>query len=135
MLSDDTWVEPFIQTNRQRLAQNYTITIRLLERHRIPYKKGQNAGFFVWVGLFDRLRREVDAALEAGVPGTSESTARDLQNKLQETLLKQAIFLALGMDFGGDAPGWYRIVFAHEKEYPKLGLGRMINALRQQQWC
>ena len=49
ILSDDAWVEPFIQTNRQRLAENYTITIRFLESHQIPYKKGGNVGFFVWV--------------------------------------------------------------------------------------
>lgn len=127
ILSDDAWVEPFIQTNRHRLAENYTLTIRFLERHQIPYKKGGNAGFFVWVDLFDPIRRQVDAALEVGVP--SESAARDLENKLQEVLLKHRIFLALGADFGGDVPGWYRIVFAHEKEYLKLGLSRMIEAL------
>lgn len=131
ILSDDAWVESFIQTNRQRLAERYTITIRFLESHQIPYKKGGNVGFFVWVDLFDPIRRQVNAALakqvEAGV--SFENAARVLENRLQETLLKHRIFLALGADFGGDVPGWFRIVFAHEKEYLKLGLSRMIEAL------
>lgn len=131
ILSDDAWVESFIQTNRQRLAERYTITIRFLESHQIPYKKGGNVGFFVWVDLFDPIRRQVNATLakqvEVGV--SIENAARVLENKLQETLLKHRIFLALGADFGGDVPGWFRIVFAHEKEYLKLGLSRMIDAL------
>ncbi len=131
ILSDDAWVESFIQTNRQRLAERYTITIRFLESHQIPYKKGGNVGFFVWVDLFDPIRRQVNATLakqvEVGV--SFENAARVLENKLQETLLKHRIFLALGADFGGDVPGWFRIVFAHEKEYLKLGLSRMIDAL------
>ncbi|KAJ5169913.1 uncharacterized protein N7500_002696 [Penicillium coprophilum] len=131
ILSDDAWVESFIQTNRERLTENYTLTIRFLESYRISYKKGGNVGFFVWVDLFDPIRRQVNATLEkqvdAGVP--SEQAARALETKLQEILLKHRIFLALGADFGGDVPGWYRIVFAHEKEYLKLGLSRMIEAL------
>ncbi|EIT81926.1 1-aminocyclopropane-1-carboxylate [Aspergillus oryzae 100-8] len=131
ILSDDAWVQSFIQTNRQRLAENYTITIRFLESHQIPYKKGGNVGFFVWVDLFDPIRRQVNATLkkQAEANVSSENAARALETKLQEKLLKHRIFLALGADFGGDVPGWYRIVFAHEKEYLRLGLNRMINAL------
>jgi aspartate/methionine/tyrosine aminotransferase len=131
ILSDDAWVKPFIQTNRQRLAENYTITIRFLESHQVPYKKGGNVGFFVWVDLFDPIRRQVNATLkkQAEASVSSENAARALETKLQEKLLKHRIFLALGADFGGDVSGWYRIVFAHEKEYLRLGLNRMINAL------
>lgn len=107
------------------------MTIRFLESHQIPYKKGGNAGFFVWVDLFDPIRIQVNATLkkqvEAGV--SSEKAPRALEADLQENLLKHRIFLALGADFGGDVPGWFRINFAHEKEYLKLGLSRMIEAL------
>ncbi|KAH8427668.1 pyridoxal phosphate-dependent aminotransferase [Aspergillus melleus] len=131
ILSDDAWVESFIQTNRQRLAENYTITIRFLESHQIPYKKGGNAGVFVWVDLFDPIRRQVNATLkkQAEASVSSENAARALETKLQEKLLKHRIFLALGADFGGDVSGWYRIVFAHEKEYLRLGLNRIVEAL------
>ncbi|KAH7054183.1 putative 1-aminocyclopropane-1-carboxylate synthase [Macrophomina phaseolina] len=131
ILSDDAFVESFTQMNRLRLAENYIITARFLENHRIPYKKGANAGFFIWVELFDPIRRQVDATLkkqvEAGVP--SEEASRTVEVQLQETLLRHRIFLAMGADFGGDVPGWFRIVFAHEKKYLNLGLGRMIEAV------
>lgn len=98
ILSDDAWVERFIQTNRQRLAENYTITIRFLESYQILNKKDGNAGFFVRVDLFDSIRGQVNTALktqaEAGVPSTK--AARALEINLQETLLKHRIFLAFG---------------------------------------
>lgn len=66
--------------------------------------------------------------VEAGVP--LEKASRTLEEKLQTTLLKHRIFLAMGFDFGGDVPGWFRIVFAHQQDYLKLGLDRMIVALK-----
>lgn len=132
ILNDDAFVASFIQMNRQRLAGNYTMTIRFLEDNQIPYKKGGNAGFFVWVDLFGPIRTQVDAALrkqtQDGV--VRKDASRALEAVLQETLLQHKLFLALGVDFGGDVPGWFRIVFAHEREYLELGLNRMVNTLR-----
>ncbi|KAI9151414.1 putative aminotransferase tcpI [Paramyrothecium foliicola] len=131
ILSDDAFVDSFIQTNRRRLAENYCLTARFLDDHRIPYKRGANAGLFIWVNLFDPIQDHVKAILEkqatAGVP--SERTLRTLEAELQETLLKHRIFLALGADFGGDVPGWFRIIFAHEEKYLTLGLSRMVEGV------
>jgi len=86
---------------------------------------------FVWADLFQPLRAHVDATLknqkehEEG----SEEALRTLETRLQENFLKHKIFLALGADFGSDVPGWFRIVFAHEKTYLHLGLERMIKAI------
>lgn len=56
----------------------------------MPYKKGGNVDFFVWVYLFDPFRKQVDTTLkkqgEAGV--TSEKVPRDFKGKLQATLLE-----------------------------------------------
>ncbi|KAH7344232.1 putative 1-aminocyclopropane-1-carboxylate synthase [Pyrenochaeta sp. MPI-SDFR-AT-0127] len=115
ILSNDRFVESFIQTNRVRLAENYILTARFLESHQIPYKKSANAGIFVWINLFDPIQRQIDSVVkkevEVGVP--LKKALRTLEEKLQTTLLKHRIFLAMGFDFGGDVPGWFQIVFAH----------------------
>ncbi|PSN61178.1 putative 1-aminocyclopropane-1-carboxylate synthase [Corynespora cassiicola Philippines] len=131
ILADDHFVESFIQTNRLRLAKNYSLTARFLEAHNIPFKRGSNAGFFVWGELFDLIRTEIDNSIkkqvDAGIP--TEKAARALETRLQTTLLNHRVFLAMGSDFGGDVPGWYRIVFAHKQDYLKLGLDRMVEAI------
>ncbi|KAJ4215827.1 hypothetical protein NW759_009687 [Fusarium solani] len=129
ILSDDAFVESLTKTNRLRLADNYIMTSKFLERHQIPYKKGSNAGLFIWVDLFAPIQAQVSTALKKQGGIHSEKPFEDLQLKLYTTLLKHRIFLALGADFGGDIPGWFRIVFAHEKTYLQLGLDRMIEAV------
>ncbi|KAH6695530.1 putative 1-aminocyclopropane-1-carboxylate synthase [Plectosphaerella plurivora] len=130
ILSDDAFVETYTQTNRKRLAENYTLTVRFLKDQKIPYEKGANAGFFVWVDLFEPIREQVNTAVlnDLGLE-SSETASRRLEAKLQEALLKNRIFLASGAAFGSDIPGWFRIVFAHDQDYLKLGLGRMVEAV------
>ncbi|EEU36371.1 uncharacterized protein NECHADRAFT_97406 [Fusarium vanettenii 77-13-4] len=131
ILSDDAFVESFISSNRLRLADNYTMIAKFLDGHQIPYKEGSNAGLFIWADLFGPIRAQIHAAVtrqrEAGI--SSDKILWDLEEKLYTTLLKHRIFLALGADFGGDVPGWFRIAFAHEKMYLQLGLDRVIEAV------
>lgn len=131
ILSDDTFIDIFVKTNRLRLADNYLTTTRFLEDHQIPYQKGSNAGLFVWADLFQPIRSEINATLqkELAAGKTSDQVLWGLEEKLQEALLAHKIFLARGADFGGDVPGWFRIVFAHEKAYLLLGLGRIVEAV------
>ncbi|KAH6963326.1 pyridoxal phosphate-dependent transferase [Fusarium avenaceum] len=131
ILSDDTFIDSFVKTNRLRLANNYLATTLFLEDHQIPYKKGSNAGLFVWADLFQPIRSEINAILQKEVAAgkTPDQVLWGLEEKLQETLLAHKIFLARGADFGSDVPGWFRIVFAHEKAYLLLGLGRIVKAI------
>lgn len=112
-----------------RLAENYKLTTKFLKSRKIPYKEGSNAGLFVWADLFQPLRAQIDVTLQKEGTGCPDEALRTLELSLQETLLKHKIFLALGADFGSDVPGWFRIVFAHEKTYLHLGLERMIKAI------
>ncbi|EXL63312.1 hypothetical protein FOCG_01668 [Fusarium oxysporum f. sp. radicis-lycopersici 26381] len=131
ILADDAFIESYIRTNRLRLAENYELTTKFLSSHQIPHKEGSNAGLFVWADLFQPLRAQVDATLQNQKEHEegSEEALRTLETSLQENFLKHKIFLALGADFGSDVPGWFRIVFAHEKSYLHLGLERMIKAI------
>lgn len=44
-------------------------------------------------------------------------------------LLEHRVFLADGARFGSEEPGWFRIVFAQNSEYLKLGLERILAAV------
>ncbi|KAF5717316.1 1-aminocyclopropane-1-carboxylate synthase [Fusarium globosum] len=129
VLSDDVFIESYIKTNRFRLAENYELTTEFLKSRKIPYKEGSNAGLFVWADLFQPLRAQIDVTLQKEHREDLDRGQRTLESSLQDTLLKHKIFLALGADFGSDVPGWFRIVFAHEKTYLHLGLERMIKAI------
>ncbi|CVK99140.1 related to 1-aminocyclopropane-1-carboxylate synthase [Fusarium proliferatum] len=129
VLSDDAFIENYIKTNRFRLAENYKLTTEFLKSRKIPYKEGSNAGLFVWADLFQPLRAQIDVTLQKEHREDLDRGKRTLESSLQDTLLKHKIFLALGADFGSDVPGWFRIVFAHEKTYLHLGLERMIKAI------
>lgn len=75
------------------------------------------------------MRAQIDVTLQKEHREDLDRGQRTLESSLQDTLLKHKIFLALGADFGSDVPGWFRIVFAHEKTYLHLGLERMIKAI------
>ncbi|KAF5604134.1 1-aminocyclopropane-1-carboxylate synthase 1 [Fusarium subglutinans] len=131
VLDDDAFIESYIKTNRLRLAENYKLTTKFLNSHQIPYKEGSNAGLFVWANLFQPLRAQINATLQNQEEYEEDpgKALRILEARLQEVLLKYKIFLALGADFGSDIPGWFRIVFAHERTYLNLGLERMVKAI------
>lgn len=130
ILSNDAFVESFIGTNRLRLAENYIITTKFLDSHKIPYKEGSNAGLFVWADLFGPIRTLTDALIRQKEESmSSDKVLEALEMKVYTTLLKHRIFVALGADFGGDVPGWFRIAFAHDKTYLQLGLDRIVEAV------
>ncbi|KAF4461894.1 1-aminocyclopropane-1-carboxylate synthase [Fusarium albosuccineum] len=122
ILSDDHFVKSFMAENKSRLAKHYLATVRFLEAHGIPYQKGTNAGFFVWANL-----------LAPSMPSlaSSKSELHALENKLQQTLLDHKVFLATGTAFGNPTPGWFRIIFAHERAYLDEGLKRIVEAMRR----
>lgn len=123
-LSDDTFLKTYIETNRQRLAQNYQLATEFLKKHNIPYKEGSNAGLFVWADLFAPNRTAIDSLAK------EQESLRSMEARMTDTLLKNKIFVAAGSDFGTDVSGWFRIVFAHQENYLLEGLERMNRAIQ-----
>lgn len=120
VLADEGFVASYIETNKARLEARYATTKDFLEANGIPYATGVNAGFFVWVNLF---------ALFAISQGTSSDDLWALQDRLHNTLLEEKVFLASGSVFGSDAPGWFRIVFAHQEGLLLEGFARIKRAI------
>lgn len=53
-----------------------------------------------------------------------------MEARMTNVLLKHKIFVAAGHDFGTDVSGWFRVVFAHRKDYLLEGLERMNRAIQ-----
>ena len=47
----------------------------------------------------------------------------------RSALVREKVFLASGKVFGSEKPGWFRIVFSHQKELLEEGLRRIVRAL------
>ena len=118
-LDDDEWADAYIEENQRLLAENYVHVTSWAKNHNIQYKPGVNAAFFLWVNL-----GKAYTDLHPGVSG-------DLDKLVMDLLLKEKVFLASGVQFGSEVPGWFRIVFSQKKDYLDLGLDRILKALNQ----
>jgi len=123
-LSDETFLKSYIETNRQRLAGNYQLATEFLKKHNIPFKEGSNAGLFVWADLFAPNQAVIDSLVK------EQESLKSMEARMTDVLLKNKIFVAAGHDFGTDVSGWFRVVFAHRKDYLLEGLERMNRAIQ-----
>lgn len=123
VLEDDAWVENYITENQRKLAEYYEHIANWAKKNDIVYAPGVNAGFFLWVDLGrSYLKHQDDANANAIKP-------EDLDNVVMNALLKHKVFLASGERFGSEKPGWFRIVFSHDKDYLEEGLSRIVAAV------
>jgi bifunctional pyridoxal-dependent enzyme with beta-cystathionase and maltose regulon repressor activities len=64
---------------------------------------------------------------EVASPALKASAEGD--QAIMQKLLNKKVFIASGAEFGGEEPGWFRIVFTYPRPYLEEGLKRMIEAL------
>jgi aspartate/methionine/tyrosine aminotransferase len=135
LLSDTAFINSFTATNSARLASNYKLTTRFLDANDIPYHKGSNAGFFLWVDLFPVATAAAAAVTSGGqylreARDATEESLRADEARLQNVLLEHRVFLSTGKTFGTEVPGWFRIAFAYEQAYLLEGLERVVRATK-----
>lgn len=116
ILSDELWVDWYIEENRRRLSRGHEKLATWAMKHGIEYEPGTNAGFFLWVNLGKKYCEYHDVV-------------NDLNSLVMAALLRDRIFLADGTRFGSRREGWFRIVFAHDEAYVDEGLKRIVRAL------
>jgi aspartate/methionine/tyrosine aminotransferase len=119
MLSDDQWVERYIEENRQSLQQSYEHVTTWARTNGIEYAPGVNAAFFLWVNLGAVYKKRHPEA----------ETEKTLDDVIMDALLKGKVFIASGAAFGSEKPGWFRIVFTQRREYLDEGLRRIMTAM------
>lgn len=118
VLEDDEFTETYIKENRRKLSSHHKIVATWAKSNNIEYKTGVNAAFFLWVNLGKAYRdRHEDVEVE------------DINDFVNQLLLKHRVFLASGAQFGAEEPGWFRIVFSNLTDLLQEGLERVILAL------
>jgi bifunctional pyridoxal-dependent enzyme with beta-cystathionase and maltose regulon repressor activities len=131
MLDDDSFTEHYIDTNQTRIAESYAFTAGFLRSHSIPFYPGANAGFFIWCNLGAYLVSKQRTINKKG-PDLDALSKTLVSQKVEQTvtqkLLANKVFISSGKDFGGEEPGWFRIVFTHPRSYLEEGLKRMVEA-------
>ncbi|CAI9782608.1 unnamed protein product [Fraxinus pennsylvanica] len=100
MLSDMTFTENYIKTNRERLKKRYQMIIEGLRNSGIECLKG-NAGLFCWMNLSPLLEEP-----------TKESELTLWKSMLQEVKLN----ISPGSSCHCSDPGWFRVCFANISE-------------------
>jgi aspartate/methionine/tyrosine aminotransferase len=117
-LEDDEWVEEYIKENQRKLSEHHEKVLLWAKENEIEYTPGSNAGFFVWANLGAVYKRYHAGEVE------------NLDQTVMQALLDKKVFLADGIAFGAEQPGWFRIVFTQETEYLEEGLGRIMAAVK-----
>lgn len=117
-LEDDAWVESYIKENQKKLSEHHERVLLWAKKNEIEYSPGSNAGFFVWANL--------GAAYRKYHPGEIEN----LDKTVIDALLANKVFLADGIAFGAEEPGWFRIIFTQEAGYLDEGLRRIMAAVK-----
>jgi 1-aminocyclopropane-1-carboxylate synthase len=112
LLSDTAFVDSLLGQSRARLAENYAAVTRVLDEAGIGYWKGGNAGYFLWVDL--------SAYLAPAVKGEGDA---EREKELAWRMLRGGAWLNPGQE-RGEKPGWFRLIFSHDKEKVLEGVRR-----------
>ncbi|KFX93366.1 hypothetical protein V490_04883 [Pseudogymnoascus sp. VKM F-3557] len=120
ILEDDKFVEDTMKLSRKKLAENYKLVTGMLDEAGIAYWKGGRAGFFLWIDL--------SRFLPSADEGQTDS---ERENILSKRLLEGGVFLNPGAEWA-ERPGWFRLIFSHDKEKVEEGVKRIIKTLRRE---
>ena len=126
--------------NNERLAETYHFAINFLNENGVPYYKGANAGYFLWVDLKKISRKKPSSVEEAtallnalevqkGEASDRNGEGSETTKEIMANLLEHKVFLASSTEFGGEEEGWFRIVFSQGRRYVEEGLRRMMKAV------
>jgi len=117
LLSDTAFVDSLLGLSRTRLAENYAAVTRVLDEAGIGYWRGGNAGYFLWVDLSAHLVPTVEG------DGREEEGDAEREKELAGRMLRGGVWLNPGQE-RGEEPGWFRLIFSHDKEKVLEGVRR-----------
>lgn len=115
ILEDEQWLSKFLQLSRERLAAGNKLVRKILEDEGVAYRKGANAGFFIWINLGPYLSASSNSSLE------SRWAAED---ELLKQLIENKVYITNGKDMSAEEPGWFRVIFAQDERVIKEGMRR-----------
>lgn len=98
ILEDREFHSSFLAYCRSFLANGYKFTTAALEDAKIPYRKGGNAGLFVYLDLSSWLPKD-------------NKSGREKEFALAQRFVDHGVFLHPGEEHS-EVAGWFRLVFA-----------------------
>ena len=115
MLEDEQWLSGFLQLSRERLAAGNKLARKILDDEGVGYRKGANAGFFLWIDLRPYLSTPSNSSLKARWAAEDELLKQLIENK---------VYITNGKDMSAEEPGWFRVIFAQDERVIREGLRR-----------
>lgn len=115
MLEDEQWLSGFLQLSRERLATGNKLVRKILDDEGVAYRKGANAGFFIWIDLRPYLSTSSNSSLKARWAEEEELLKRLVENK---------VYITNGKEMSAEEPGWFRVIFSQNERVIKEGLRR-----------
>ncbi|KAF2277791.1 aminotransferase [Westerdykella ornata] len=122
ILNDRTFLNSYIEKNRQRLSEAHAYAIKVLKSYSIPYEPGVNAAFFLWVNLGTMYAERHPEVRDAEDPHAITSI-------IFKKLMEKKVFLVHGEAAGAEEPGWFRMVFTQPKGLIEEGIRRISEAI------
>lgn len=144
ILEDDEFVTEYVSENRRRIAESYAVVTWWLQRHKIPYHRGTNAGLFVWANLgaaWERRQRKryncqrngrTDGASWTGdqvTVGAEKEQGHTINEEINHALIAAKVYLTDGDECGSEIPGYFRIVFTQPRHILEVGLAKIAGIL------
>lgn len=117
MLEDESWMDDFLRRSRERLAARNILVRQILDDEGIQYRKGANAGFFIWADLRPFLSVQADASL---------SERWEAEDQLMERFIKNKVYITNGKDMSAEEPGWFRVIYSQDERVIREGLKRSV---------
>jgi 1-aminocyclopropane-1-carboxylate synthase len=121
LLTDDRFVDRFLEDSRERLLRSYEICARKLEEMVIPFIPAE-AGFFVYVDFSSLL---------------PEKTF-EWEEKLSNLMFQVGVVLTPGESLRDTTPGMFRICYAWVQpetlEIAMERLSRLVAKIRRMDW-
>lgn len=114
ILENEKWLDGFFSRSRARLTSSYQLATKILDSKGIGYRKGTNAGFFLWVDLrpyLDASNTTIEARWQAEADLSAKFSAKNVS-------------INAGRGFASPEPGWFRVIFSQEEKTFREGVRR-----------
>ncbi|KAF8624618.1 hypothetical protein AX15_005773 [Amanita polypyramis BW_CC] len=130
MLSDKTFLDYFLETNRLKLQEAYDYMTSWLQFHKIPYIPS-SAGHFVLVDMRPILSDIQRYGSLLSIKSDQDMCARE--NVLLRFLADRGVWLTPGSMCHMDN-GWFRFTFSTRRDFVQVALARIEDAMGWREW-
>lgn len=136
MLEDEVWMDSFLRRSRERLAARNQLVREILDDEGIQYRKGANAGFFIWIDLRPFLFASSSSSSSSSNPATailsvSPSERQEAkeegwhaEDELVKRFFDNKVYITNGKDMSAEEPGWFRVIYSQDERVIREGLKR-----------